>query len=213
MGSNPTAPTNRLQTIGRASSVKLELGLSNTIPNREGACKASVPASNPWKPGGQVLPIVGVRDGVVVQSLEDPSPLLAALVGVLPAARRDWRCPPLHAVQRQQEVRRHCVSVTLPAWTRTTFRYVLGEPALSESSPLTRLAPSRVNVRLRAMSQNLRSQVLRQTLRLIPRETVVGHANDPSPLPPDPALSWRLRERRAAAPPTNPAHVPASRPR
>jgi hypothetical protein len=37
--------------------------------------------------------------------------------------------------------------------------------------------------RSRAMSQNLRSQVLRQALRLFPRATVIGHADVHSPLP------------------------------
>jgi hypothetical protein len=40
-------------------------------------------------------------------------------------------------------------SVTLPAWPRTTFRCVAGEPMLSASSPLTRLAQSRAMRRLR----------------------------------------------------------------
>jgi len=60
---------------GRASSVKLELGLSNTIPNREGACKASIPASKPysrrvgssngWKTRPRMRPIIGDSETVV----------------------------------------------------------------------------------------------------------------------------------------------------
>jgi hypothetical protein len=46
-----------------------------------------------------------------------------------------------------------------------------------------RASHPRANVRLRAMSQNLRSQVLRQALRLFPRATVIGHAAARSPLP------------------------------
>jgi len=84
-------------------------------------------------------------------------PLLAALVGGLPRSGVVGDVP-LHAVPRQQEVRRHYVPFTLPASTRTTFRYVVGIATLSTSSPLTRLAHPYANVRLRAMSQNLRSE-------------------------------------------------------
>jgi len=56
------------------------------------------------------------------------------------------------------------------------------------------------DARLRAMSQNLRSQVLRQALRLFPRATVVGHANGHPTRYEDPALLTELAQKPSSAP-------------
>src|SRR5690606_23035941 len=115
-------------------------------------------------------------------------PLLAALVGELPPVQRDRRCLPLHAVQRRQKVRRHYRSVTLSASTRTTFRYVAGEPTLSASSRLRRsphpvlCAASASGTEAAKRSRHDKRcqqgrQLLRQWLRLMARATGIGHAN------------------------------------
>jgi len=132
-------------------------------------------------------------------------PLLASLVGELPPVRRGRRCPPLHAVPRPQEVRRHFVPFTLPARTRTTFRCVAGEPTLSASSRLylrrsphpvlcaASAAGTEAAKRYRQGQRHQRGrQLLRQRLRLVTRATVVNNANAPSPHYP-PAVSCSLR--------------------
>jgi hypothetical protein len=116
---------------------------------------------------------------------------------------------PLHAVRVRQGDAPSLRSVTLPAGPLPAFRsatwsvvrrtchgpcFVLA--ALGHVprqllrgwrcrtlSMQQRASHPRANARLRAMSQNLRSQVLRQALRLFPRATVIGHADVHSPLP------------------------------
>ncbi len=83
-------------------------------------------------------------------------------------------------------------SVTILALTRTTFRYVLGKPTFSKSSRLRRSLHPDADARLRAMSQNLRSQVLRQTLRLIPRANVIDCFDADCTRDEDPALLTEL---------------------
>ena len=64
---------------------------------------------------------------------------------------------------RQQEVRRHYVSVTLPAETRTTFRYVVGVATLSTSSRLRRSPHPYANVRLRHWHRSSEALPVMQT--------------------------------------------------
>ena len=70
-------------------------------------------------------------------------------------------------------------------------------------SPLRGSPHPDADARLRAMSQNLRSQVLRQALRLFPRATVIGSANGHRPHPLR-GMSRKVRERRAPSAPTAP---------
>ena len=85
-------------------------------------------------------------------------------------------------------------AVTIPAWPRTTFRCVAGEPTLSASSTLrvsphpVQCAASATGTEAAKRSQHDKRcqrsrQLLRQWLRLITRADLVHNADGPSPLP------------------------------
>jgi len=84
-------------------------------------------------------------------------------------------------VLRLQESRRRYASVTILAETRTTFRYVAGEPTLSAS-------------RLRRPSLAA-SRLAHPRANVLPRATRFGHANGHPTRYEDPALLTELAEK------------------
>ena len=145
----------------------------------------------------------------------------------LSPVRRGRRDPPLHAVPRPQGSRTtfRCVageptrSATSPLTRLAPSRcrrpppgYVteLAEPSSAPSPPaLTTRDGDRFCKRSspapppRYVTEGARDgSTFRANRSGIARATVVGHADGGRPRDEDPALSWRLRETRAADPPT-----------
>ena len=128
-------------------------------------------------------------------------PLLASLVGVLPRSgvvgdvHRSTPC-------RVRRDRASKLSRSLLGRARRSAAWLVNRRASHPRAYGARLIPG-ADARLRAMSQNLRSQVLRQALRLFPRATVISSANGHRPHPLR-GMSRKVRERGAPSAPTAP---------